>query len=118
LATTYAPPLVSYARTVCVYETTTMARTAAIAIEIGSTRSSAASETPTSTTIAASVAYATDESGSAEKIGRASVFERRVSCISSLGRGLPTRTRFTTPRPSGRSASACLLESSTSCLHA
>ena len=55
-ATMYAPPLVSYARTVCVYETTTMASTAAIAIEIGRTRSSAPTETATRTTIAASVA--------------------------------------------------------------
>ena len=37
LATMYAPPLVSYARTVCVYEMTTIASSSAIAIETGRT---------------------------------------------------------------------------------
>ena len=55
-ATTYAPPLVSYACTVCVYERTTIARTAAIAIEIGSTRCPALAEAAIRTPSAASVA--------------------------------------------------------------
>jgi len=79
-----------------VYERTTTARTAAIAIEIGRTRWPDPAEAAISTASAASVAYATDESGSEAKIGRASVFERSVSCISPLARGRPTTTRLKT----------------------
>ena len=92
-ATMYAPPLVSYTRTVCMYERTTIASRTEIAIEIGKTKCSAAALTPTSTTIADSVAYATDESGSEAKIGSASVFGRRVSSIWPLCIGRPTTRR-------------------------
>ena len=71
-ATTYAPPEVSYARTVCRYDAITIAISSATAIEIGSAMCSALSPAVSSTTIAASVAYATDEIASAAKIGSAS----------------------------------------------
>src|SRR5438445_488839 len=79
----YAPPELSYARTVCRYESTTIARRTEIAIEIGRTRCSAAIPAPRRTTIAASVAYATDESGSDAKIGSAISFRSSVSSSSS-----------------------------------
>jgi hypothetical protein len=103
LATTYAPPLVSYALTVCVYERTTMPSTAAIAIETGRTRWAAVIDAPTRTTSAASVAYATDESGSDAKIGSASFFESSVSPISAAARGRPIRARLTASMRSVRS---------------
>ena len=80
-ATTYAPPLVSYTRTVCMYEMTTIASRIAMAIEIGNTKCADAALTPTSTTSADSVAYATDDSGSDAKIGSARNFGRSVSSI-------------------------------------
>ena len=49
----------------------------------------------TSTAIAASVAYATDESGSLANTGSARNFERSVSSIWPLAIGRPTRIRFT-----------------------
>ena len=55
-ATMYAPPLVSYARTVCMYETMTTARRIEIAIEIGKTRYADVAETASSTMSADSVA--------------------------------------------------------------
>src|SRR5215475_11021870 len=73
---------------------TTIPSSSAIAIEIGKTRWSADSDTPTSTAIAASVAYATDEIGSDEKIGSASVFDRSVSSSSPVDRGRPISTRL------------------------
>ena len=69
---------------------------------MGSTKLSADTETATSTTMAASVAYATDDSASDAKIGSASVFEISVSCNSPEARGRPTSARFATSRPSGR----------------
>ncbi len=78
-ATTYAPPEVSYARTVCRYDAITIAIRSATAIEMGSATWSAASPAPRSTTIAASVAYATDEIASAAKIGSASEIGRSSS---------------------------------------
>ena len=51
------------------------------------------------TTSAASVAYATDESGSEAKTGSARNFESSVSSICPLAIGRPTTIRF--------SASAC-----------
>ena len=59
-------------------------------------------DAPKSTTIAASVAYATDESGSDAKTGSARNFERSVSSIWSLAIGRPTRIRFTAPSCSAR----------------
>ncbi len=82
-ATMYAPPDVSYASTVCRYDATTIASRAAMPSEIGKTRWAAPSDAPTSTTSAASVAYATEESGSEAKIGRASHFGSSVSSIWS-----------------------------------
>ena len=66
----------------------------AIAIEIGKTRCAAARPAaPTRTTSADSVAYATDESGSEAKIGRASHFGSSVSWSWPDRIGRPTRTR-------------------------
>src|SRR5690242_11022957 len=93
-ATTYAPPDVSYAVTVWRYETTTIASRTAIAIEIGTIACIAETEAPTSTTSAASVAYATDDSGSDAKIGSASHFGSSVSSSSPVAIGRPTTTRF------------------------
>src|SRR5262249_10175569 len=106
LATTYAPPLDSYAWTVCVYESTTIASTVAIAIETGRTRCAEAADVPTSTTRAASVAYATDESGSAAKIGSASVFGGSGSANSAVARGGPIRARLNASMRSARSRAA------------
>ncbi len=92
-ATTYAPPLVSYTRTVCRYERTTMPSRQAIPIEIGKTRCAEVAETATRTTSADSVAYATDESGSDAKIGSASHFGSSVSWIWPVCIGRPTSTR-------------------------
>jgi hypothetical protein len=55
-ATTYAPPLVSYACTVCVYDRTTIPSTAAIAMEIGSTKWPEPADAAIRTASAASVA--------------------------------------------------------------
>src|SRR5690348_18474311 len=85
------------------YETTTTARRTAIPIEIGKTKRIAAAETPTSTTSADSVAYATDDSGSEAKIGSASVFGRSVSSSWPVRIGRPTTNRRT--RRSGSVAS-------------
>ena len=63
-------------------------------------------DAPTRTTSAASVAYATEESGSDAKIGRASVFESSVSPISAAARGRPIKARFTASVRSGRVFSA------------
>ena len=60
------------------------------AIAIGSVQRNAPSETPTSTTMAASVAYATDEIASAEKIGSASEIGRSWSSIWPDAIGRPT----------------------------
>ena len=54
----------------------------------------AVAEAAIRTTSAASVAYATDESGSDAKIGSASLLESSVSCISAEERGRPIRVRF------------------------
>src|SRR5438552_4340780 len=70
-------------------------------IETGSTSFSAATETPTSTTIAASVAYATEEIGSDAKIGSAIHFGSSVSSISPDAIGRPTSTRLTPPDAGG-----------------
>src|ERR1700751_700494 len=75
------------------YEMTTTARRIAIAIEIGNTRCADAALTPTSTTRADSVAYATEESGSEAKIGSASHLGRRVSSICPVRIGRPTTSR-------------------------
>jgi hypothetical protein len=78
-----------------VYEMTTIARTTEIAIEIGQTRWALPADAPTRTTSAASVAYATEDNGSAEKIGSARNFERSVSPNSAVARGRPITARFT-----------------------
>ena len=52
-----------------------------MAIEIGKTTCADAALTPTRTTSADSVAYATDDSGSDAKIGSARNFGRSVSSI-------------------------------------
>ncbi len=52
-----------------------------MASEIGRTRYALATEAVTRTTSAASVAYATDDSGSDAKIGSASFFESSVCSI-------------------------------------
>ena len=70
-----------------------------MAIESGKTRRVAATEVATRTTIADSVAYATDENGSDAKIGSANVFRNRVSSIASDGIGEPTIARFIASRP-------------------
>ena len=75
------------------YETTTMARSVAIAIEIGKTRCADAAETASSTTSADSVAYATEDNGSEAKIGRASVFGSSVSSSWPVCIGRPTKSR-------------------------
>ena len=104
-ATTYAPPLVSYARTVCVYERTTIARTAAIAIEMGRTRWSA-----------------DDRDGDEdhhrglrrvgdrrERVGREDrqregLRDQRVVELAATPAGDRRATRFATSKPSGRFA--------------
>src|SRR6478735_10119658 len=75
-----------------------------MAIETGRTRWAAVIDAPTRTTSAASVAYATEESGSDAKIGRASFFESSVSPISAAARGRPIRVRLSASIRSGRSA--------------
>ena len=72
----------------------TIASRAAIAIEIQRTSLRAASETPTRTTSAASVAYATDEIGSEAKIGSAIHFGSSVSSISPEAIARPTSRRL------------------------
>jgi hypothetical protein len=92
-ATMYAPPEVSYARTVWRYEAITIPIRTATAIEIGSATCSSTSPAPSRTTIAASVAYATDEIASAAKIGRASETGRSSSSSCPLVIGRPTKWR-------------------------
>ena len=53
-ATTYAPPLVRYARTVCMYEATTTDISSAMATVIGRRAWRAASDVPTRTRSVAS----------------------------------------------------------------
>src|SRR5882724_7489427 len=71
-----------------------MASNAAMASEIGKTRYAEAAEAATSTTRADSVAYATEDSGSEAKIGRAKVFGSSVSSSSPLAIGRPTMARL------------------------
>src|SRR6266536_605897 len=85
---------------------TTIASSAAITNEIGRMSWPAAADAATSTTSPDSVAYATEESGSEAKTGSASFFERRVSSISPVALGRPTRRRFTRSKRSARSAGA------------
>src|SRR5947209_5631177 len=75
------------------YESTTIASRIEMAIEIGKTKCADAALTPTRTTSADSVAYATEESGSDAKIGSARVFGRRVSSIWPVRIGRPTTWR-------------------------
>src|ERR1700751_1515601 len=89
----YAPPLVSYTRTVCIYDRTTTARRIAIAIEMGNTRWADAALTPTRTTRADSVAYATDDSGPAAKIASARNSGRSASSFWPVRTGRPTMSR-------------------------
>src|SRR5579871_1951439 len=92
-ATTYAPPETSYARTVCRYDAMTIAMSAATAIEIGSATWSSTRPAPRRTTIAASVAYATEEIASAAKIGSASPTGRSSSSSWCDAIGRPSTTR-------------------------
>src|SRR2546421_3537270 len=62
---------------------------------MGNTRWADVAETARRTTSAASVAYATDESGSEAKIGSASHFGSSVSSSWSDAIARPTTTRFT-----------------------
>ena len=91
----------------------TIAMSSATAIEIGSATWSAASPAPRRTTIAASVAYATDEIASAAKIGNASEIGRSSSSAWCDGIGRPTNSRRArlggpTGGPAGRGCSVAL----------
>jgi hypothetical protein len=62
--------------------------------EMGKTRCREAALAARSTTMICSVAYATEESGSEEKIGSARIFGSSVCGRCELGWRLPTSTRF------------------------
>ena len=93
-------------------ESTTIASTAAMASETGRTRWADPSDAAMRTASAASVAYATEESGSEAKIGRARVFDSSVSWMSPVARGGPTTTLFRESRRSRRSAKGGVCASS------
>ena len=81
------------------YDATTIAITSAIASVIGRTRPAEVADAASRTTSAASVAYATEESGSEAKIGRASFWRERL-CSSAVGRGGPRTARLSATAPS------------------
>jgi len=97
--TMYAPPPFGYARTVCRYDETTIAMSAAIASAIGMTRPYTTTLAPSRTVRISSVAYATEDSASEEKTGSARILGSSVCSRCPLATARPTRTRLTIPPP-------------------
>src|SRR6266540_525467 len=75
-----------------------MARTVAMTRAIGITRWRDVALAASSTTMICSVAYATDDSGSDEKIGRARILGSRVWGSADVAWRRPRRTRFSIDR--------------------
>ena len=96
LLTMYAPPPEGYARTVCRYEITTIAISAAIAPEIGSTSPLNTVLTIASWMKISPVAYATDDSASDANTGSARTFGSSVCSRCALENARPTRMRLRT----------------------
>src|SRR5215212_8680443 len=100
--TMYEPPPLGYAHTVCRYEATTMPRSTAIAIPIGSMYASAPTPAAVRTSIISSVAYAFEESASEENTGSASDFGRSWCSCLFVASARPTKMRFNNPLDEGR----------------
>src|SRR3954469_10409330 len=92
----YAPPPPGYARTVCLYEPTTIAMSAAIAMAIGMTYCIGAVVATVSARRISPVAYETDDSASDAKTGSASTFGRSVCSRLWLENARPSSTRLAT----------------------
>ena len=94
-ATAYEPPPLGCPRMTCWYETVTTSISTAMAMAIGTFQSSAPAPATASTASAASGPYATDESASEDRMGRALRTDRRSLSIASESSGRPSRASRT-----------------------
>src|SRR4051794_6385994 len=100
--TMYEPPPLGYAHTVCRYDATTMPRSTAIAMPIGSMYASAPTPAAVRTSIISSVAYAFEDKASEENTGSASDFGRSWCSCLFVASARPTKIRFSRPVDDGR----------------